>query len=143
MNKQLRHIALFSQTGSEIADLIDEGIVPDIILFDQKDNSKIDNRINTCISQYIPKKEAKNVQQLKDCFGDPGTCFITLHGWLNIVPKEICEVYDIYNGHPGLITEFPELKGKDPQVKAFNGGYSNIGSVIHHVTPGVDEGDFL
>ena len=50
----------------------------------------------------------------------------------------------IYNGHPGLITDYPELKGKDPQVKAFKGikegRYNTAGAVLHKVVAGVDEG---
>lgn len=140
----MRHIALFSQTGSEIADLIEQGIIPTNIFFDQKDIAKIDSRINTSeIGFRILKKDVKNVQYLRDCFGDPSTCYITLHGWLNIIPKEICDEYEIYNGHPGLITDYPELKGKDPQARAFKDNYPMIGSVIHRVTPGVDEGEVI
>ena len=140
----MRHIALFSQTGSEIGNLKDKGIIPDSIFFDQVDDTKIDKRINSCKStRRLPRKDVKDVQVLRDCFGDPSTCIITLHGWLNIVPKEICDEYQIYNGHPGLITDYPELKGKDPQVRAFNGNYPYIGSVIHRVTPGVDEGQVI
>jgi folate-dependent phosphoribosylglycinamide formyltransferase PurN len=65
---------------------------------------------------------------------------ITLHGWLRIVPEEIADQYEIFNGHPGLITLYPDLKGKDPQEKAFEANYKTIGSVIHKVTAGVDEG---
>jgi folate-dependent phosphoribosylglycinamide formyltransferase PurN len=68
---------------------------------------------------------------------------ITLHGWLRIVPEEIANEYEIFNGHPGLITLYPELKGKDPQVKAFEANYKTIGSVIHRVTAGVDEGPVI
>jgi folate-dependent phosphoribosylglycinamide formyltransferase PurN len=35
---------------------------------------------------------------------------------------------------------YPDLKGKDPQVKAWKANYKTIGSVIHRVTAGVDEG---
>jgi folate-dependent phosphoribosylglycinamide formyltransferase PurN len=49
----------------------------------------------------------------------------------------------MYNGHPGLITKYPELKGKDPQIRAFQGNYNTGGCVIHKVTPGVDEGEVL
>jgi folate-dependent phosphoribosylglycinamide formyltransferase PurN len=49
----------------------------------------------------------------------------------------------MYNGHPGLITRYPELKGKDPQMRAFQGEYNTAGCVIHKVTPGVDEGEIL
>lgn len=69
---------------------------------------------------------------------------ITLHGWLRILPKEFCETYKhLYNGHPGLINHFPELKGKDPQEKAFKWGHTLIGSVVHRVTAEVDEGEIL
>ena len=49
---------------------------------------------------------------------------ITLHGFLYIIPKEICKVFDgrIYNGHPGDIVEYPELKGLDPQARAYERG---------------------
>ena len=59
---------------------------------------------------------------------------------LRIMPKPICEKYLVYNGHPGLITKYPELKGKDPQVRAFEGKYPVAGAVIHKVVAGVDEG---
>ena len=52
--------------------------------------------------------------------------------------------HSIYNGHPGLITEYPELKGKDPQIRAYEGikagKYNTAGAVIHKVVEGVDEG---
>jgi len=50
------------------------------------------------------------------------------------------EYSTIYNGHPGLITKYPELKGKDPQMKAWNLDLSSSGCVIHQVTAGVDDG---
>ena len=37
-------------------------------------------------------------------------------------PGEVCEKRNIYNGHPGLITQYPQLKGKDPQQKAIDLG---------------------
>ena len=55
----------------------------------------------------------------------------------------MCEQYNIYNGHPGLITKYPELKGKDPQVRAYEGKYETAGSVIHEVVPEVDAGKIL
>ena len=51
--------------------------------------------------------------------------------------------YNIYNGHPGLITKYPELKGKDPQVRAFEVKYPVAGAVIHKVVAGVDEGKVI
>lgn len=73
------------------------------------------------------------------------TDFVTLHGWLRIVPEDICVQYAgrIHNLHPGLITKYPELKGKDPQERAAEGNYSTCGCVIHEVTAGVDEGQVI
>jgi folate-dependent phosphoribosylglycinamide formyltransferase PurN len=70
---------------------------------------------------------------------------ITLHGWLNIIPAKVCEDYNIYNGHPGLITLYPELKGRDPQLKAWNSlcRYMYLGSVVHNVTATVDAGKVI
>ena len=68
---------------------------------------------------------------------------VTLHGWLRIVPPPVCIRFSIYNGHPGLITTYPELKGKDPQKKAFELKHPIIGCVIHKVTPEVDDGTIL
>jgi folate-dependent phosphoribosylglycinamide formyltransferase PurN len=42
-----------------------------------------------------------------------------------------------------LITTYPQLKGKDPQIRAYNENYGVIGSVVHKVTPEVDDGDVL
>jgi folate-dependent phosphoribosylglycinamide formyltransferase PurN len=49
----------------------------------------------------------------------------------------------MYNLHPGLITEYPELKGKDPQARVNSEDHDHVGVVIHKVTPGVDEGEVL
>lgn len=137
----MRHISLFSQTGSEIANLIKAGINFDQIFFDEKSKYTINSFINADAVYNIPKNKVKDVSFLRDCFGDPSTCFITLHGWLNIIPAEICNEYNIFNGHPGLINVYPVLKGKDPQIKAFNSNFPTIGCVIHKVTPGVDDGE--
>ena len=68
---------------------------------------------------------------------------ITLHGWMRIIPPSICEKYEIYNGHPGLITKYPILKGKDPQKRAYEGNYKTAGCVIHKVIPEVDAGEVI
>ena len=63
---------------------------------------------------------------------------VTLHGWLRIIPKTICSRYEIYNGHPGLATKYPELKGYNPQKRAV--GYPEIGAIIHECIPELDAG---
>ena len=53
--------------------------------------------------------------------------------------------YNIYNGHPGLITKYPELKGKDPQQRAWDNidNYNEVGSVVHRVVQEVDAGEVI
>ena len=69
---------------------------------------------------------------------------VTLHGYLRILPPSFCDKTRIYNGHPGLITKHPELKGFNPQKKAFEAGtYKTVGSVIHEVIPELDSGDVV
>mgnify|MGYP003628405583 FL=1 len=52
--------------------------------------------------------------------------------------------YNIWNLHPGLITRYPELKGKDPQkmvMESKKKKYEKVGLVIHKVIPEVDAGE--
>jgi len=59
------------------------------------------------------------------------------------VPPDKCAKYNIYNGHPGLITKYPELKGKDPQQRAWHDlhKYDTVGSVVHRVVEEIDAGE--
>jgi folate-dependent phosphoribosylglycinamide formyltransferase PurN len=136
-------IALFSQTGSEIVDLSSElNRKPDFVIT----NANLDN-VNPDIEVdfRINNDEAKTLDILEDIEFDANTALITLNGWLRIVPPDKCKKYNIYNGHPGLITKYPELKGKDPQKRAWKNiaSYSKIGSVVHKVVPEVDAGEVI
>ena len=132
-------ITFFSQTGAEIADISESiGRWPDLIITNKRPENlrTIDPRIVEYGYTEIPNKPT--VSDLDAVLQD--NAIITLHGWLRIMPEVICNKYLIYNGHPGLITKYPELKGKDPQVKAHKLGHEVAGAVIHKVTAGVDEG---
>ena len=142
----MKWIAFFSQTGSEIVEISKAlGRKPNLLVTNNFEEKK----------QFHPELRKLNVtiqsarhEMLMDYFRmqnlfHPDLTLITLHGYLRIIPEDICNKYDMLNGHPGLITRYPELKGKDPQVKAWEGKYSLIGSVVHKVTPGVDEGEVL
>lgn len=147
---------MFSQTGSEIAALAKHlGKWPDVIITNNADQDKWCKELQMLELRqrgkgYGPKNriqvvtpiQAKTANFLHSIEGSKNA-LVTLHGWLRIIPKDICEQYEIVNGHPGLINTFPELKGKDPQVKAYDGGYATIGSVVHKVTPIVDDGEIL
>ena len=135
-------ITFFSQTGAEIADLSESiGRWPDLIITNKRPDHlrTIDPRIIEYGYTEVPNKPT--VDDLDAVLQD--SAIITLHGWLRIMPPVICDKYLIYNGHPGLITKYPELKGKDPQVRAFEGKYPVAGAVIHKVTAGVDEGKVI
>lgn len=135
-------IALFSQTGSEIVNISKAlGREPDLIITNERPDHlrKINEGIELCY--MMPNKPTlEDYEDILSAYDNP---LITLHGWLRIVPEEIANKYEIYNGHPGLITQYPTLKGKDPQYKAWEGNYKTIGSVIHRVTAGVDEGPVI
>ena len=139
-----RWITFFSQTGSEIADLSEEmGRWPDIIITNERPEHlrKIDPRIEKQgYFTWANKPTEEDYIQLLEA--NPNA-IVTLHGWLRIVPEYVCERSRIYNGHPGLITKYPELKGKDPQIRAFEGKYKTAGAVLHKVSGGVDEGEVI
>ncbi len=141
-------ITFFSQTGSEITNISAfYKTVPKCIAH----NKKHFERVNPWIKQQMGKQTTRFVQLppkptvddylavLKE-YKNP---LITLHGYLRIIPKEICEKYEIYNLHPGLITKYPDLKGKDPQDRAFQKQYETAGCVIHRVIPEVDSGEIM
>lgn len=143
-------IAFFSQTGSEIADISESlGRWPDIIITNDRPAHlrTIDERVAKKGFVTVPNKPT--VEELRLYLNQlvPKDTIVTLHGWLRIMPKELCVEFNIYNGHPGLITEYPELKGKDPQQKAWAGiqmgKYPIAGAVLHKVTAEVDEGEIL
>lgn len=147
--KDISWLALFSQTGSEICEISEKlGRHPNCIITDNIVNTPtIDERIYSAgllvSSKYKGLTNDQKIKYYRDYL--PHYDVITLHGWLNIIPKEICSEFKIYNGHPGLINSYPELKGKDPQVRTFEriGEYLYTGSVIHEVTEYVDCGRII
>lgn len=146
-------VALFSQTGSEIIKLSEHlNRFPDRIFTNNKDvnswhptmrnvhNDGLKSKFGESRITIVNKTKSKSCNFLHTI---DKTSLVTLHGWLRIIPENICEYYNIVNGHPGLINTYPELKGKDPQVRAYDNEYGVIGSVVHKVTPIVDDGEIL
>lgn len=109
----------------------------------------VSNNINSPLAKYcyenginfhlIPKRpELRNYDEL----GIPGDDTILLMGYLRVLPAEFCHLHpDTYNLHPADILLFPQLKGLDPQKRAFEAGHSKVGCTIHHVVPEVDAGE--
>ena len=136
-------IALYSQTGSEIAALSKViGRKPDLHMT----NNEVFTS-NTVVSGTILRaRHSWIISYLENqVIYDPKDTIITLHGYLRILPTNICSKYTIYNGHPGAIDLYPELKGKDPQVRTWENKerYKFIGSVVHKVVPEVDAGEII
>jgi folate-dependent phosphoribosylglycinamide formyltransferase PurN len=149
----MQWVTLFSQTGSEIVKLQEHlGRWPDVIFTNNSDvdtwhpeMQKFHKQGKDSINGKSRVRVVTNLQARTCNFLHTinKESLITLHGWLRIVPENICEQYNIVNGHPGLITAYPQLKGKDPQVRAYEDNYGVIGSVVHKVTPEVDDGEVL
>lgn len=142
----MKWVAFFSQTGSEIVNLSRS--------LKRKPNLLVTNSFEEKIEFHPGIRELKVTIQsarhdiLMDYFRrqtilSPADTLITLHGYLRIIPPDVCKKYNILNGHPGLITLYSELRGKDPQIKAWEGNYPKIGSVVHKATAEVDEGPIL
>lgn len=136
-------ITMFSHTGSEIASISRRlNTTPDKIItnkpFDAPDLNP--DLHDVC---FVPKRPT--IDDYHDMFKDHADALITMHGWMRVIPDEICKQYDIINLHPGLITRYPELKGKDPQRKVFDmhNTPSRVGCVIHRAIGQVDSGEVL
>lgn len=138
---------LISQTGSEIVAISKEtGFLPSLLISNNLNKMPLETLEMLCelgvtVKQlpFRPTLEDYLIPELLE------KKLITLHGFLRILPPAFFEYFkgEIYNGHPGLINYFPELKGKDPQIRAWERSYSVVGSVVHKVTEGVDEGEIV
>jgi len=149
-SQQTYWVAMFSRTGYELACIIERlQIMPHKIICNKDKNNDTTckelldiikkNKIEIAYTSKNPTMEEYH----SDLSVVTHFHAITLHGWMRIVPPDVCSKYKMYNGHPGLITKYPELKGKDPQQKAFNLKYEEIGTVIHRVTSELDGGEIL
>jgi len=132
-------VAFFSHTGSEVAKLCYELVgEPDCVCT----NTNVLNR--TPFSHEILKDlwTEHDYREILCRYDNP---IVTLHGWMKIIPAQICEEFEIYNGHPAAIDLYPELKGMDKQEDVINQTekYPVIGSVIHKCTAELDSGEIL
>ena len=139
--------ALFSQTGSEIYNISKKlNRAPDIIVTN-KPKDKILEIKPELFDEYrdrfvwLPKKPT--VEEYIEAI--PKGSFVTLHGWLRIIPAEVCELYEIYNLHPAPIhlEGYDIYKGKDPQVRIFEDKTKYSGNVIHKCIPELDAGEII
>lgn len=140
-------VVFYSRTGYGIIQLIRETQLLPRAIVTTKRSEDITDEMYALVKEhqipivFMPQKPASanytNILKKTD--------FITLHGWMRIIPEDVCVQYAgrIYNLHPGLVTKYPELKGKDPQDRTVSGKYNTCGCVIHEVIAGVDEGEVI
>jgi methionyl-tRNA formyltransferase len=139
MKNPIKWVSFFSRTGKELTVLASSlNRYPDVLVTNKPEEDVKKELLNNCKVLLPALRSALDIEDSK------AQTLITLNGYLRILPKSFIEQFDhIYNGHPGLITEYPVLKGKDPQEKAFRLKLTHSGSVIHRVTPEVDEGEIV
>ena len=138
----MKWYALFSQTGSEIYQVSARlGRYPDMILCNKQSDLESINDNLFANSPIIFTGKSPTADEYLGYI--PEDALVTMHGWLRIVPGEVCNQRNIYNGHPGLITEYPQLKGKDPQQKAIDLGLEYSGCILHKATAELDGGPIV
>ena len=154
----MKWVAFFSQTGSEIVNIsktIDQW--PDVIVTNKQSrfgiNDELLSVVESTINRYVTLPEfPKEIDYLKvaDILGYSildekwqDEVLITLHGYLRILPPDFTKSSNIFNGHPGAIHIHPELKGLNPQKKAWKENHIRVGCVIHKVIPELDDGPIV
>jgi folate-dependent phosphoribosylglycinamide formyltransferase PurN len=160
----MKWVAFFSQTGSEIVNIskaIDKW--PDVFVTNRQSTEGINKELlsvvestrvyPTGVKRYVTLPEwPKEIDYLNvaDVLGYSildekwqDEVLITLHGYLRILPPDFTKSSNIFNGHPGAIHIYPELKGLNPQKKAWNKNHIRVGCVIHKVIPELDDGPIV
>jgi len=154
----MKWVAFFSQTGSEIVN-ISRAINrwPDLVVTNKQDDKtthvELVQRVRLNNTKLItlpnwPKEidytraaDKLNYSILNEDWKK--NVFVTLHGYLRILPAGFTRSSNIFNGHPGAIHIHPELKGFNPQKKAWEANHIRVGCVIHKVTPELDDGPIV
>jgi hypothetical protein len=138
-------VTLFSQTGSEIFNLIKTlNRVPDFIITNKTKDKFLEIKpelFDEFHDKFIWLPKKPTVEEYKNVI--PSRSLVTLHGWLRIIPPEICDLYEIYNLHPAPLVTYPHLKGKDPQVRTFEEKLKYSGNTIHKCIAELDAGPIL
>jgi len=147
--QKLNRSVFISQSGSEIKAISEQlGIMPKILITNNK------SKMNIEVIEYFKKHNCEireipfNPSNAHFCQEDIlNSDLITLHGFLRIIPKDFIDIFkgDIFNGHPALISKYPELKGLNKQEDAYyhKDKYPIIGSVVHRVTAILDDGEIV
>lgn len=145
---------LFSHTGKELEKLssMDRGfdLSLDTVITNNMDYSGCLGARGIRLIKLASTKDVNWLLKQPQIVED--NSIITLNGYMGIIPVDVlhnlktrgCKMYNI---HPAPIQLYPELRGKDPQERMYEGiqkrEYSYIGVVIHEVDEGVDTGKIV
>jgi folate-dependent phosphoribosylglycinamide formyltransferase PurN len=142
-------IVFFSQTGSEIYNLTRLlKRVPDIVITNRQTLDGVNEGLLQVVEDRlccIPSRPTleEYFTALQIVAAKPIDALVTMHGYLRIIPKDICDKYEIYNLHPAPLRQHPDLKGKDPQKRIAQTPYKFYGNTIHRCTPELDAGEII
>ena len=144
---------LFSHTGKELETLVFSDEIPLQLEAAITNNRYYDCRLADLGVKLYMLPSYKDINwMLKHPQVVEDNSLITLNGYMGIVPSDVlrnlklrgCKVYNI---HPAPIQLYPELRGKDPQERMYEGiqkrEYKYVGVVIHEVDEGVDTGKIV
>jgi folate-dependent phosphoribosylglycinamide formyltransferase PurN len=134
-------VTFFSQTGSEIYNISKRiGRSPDLIITNKQSLDDVNKGLlNECSEKLFQVSAKPDVDEYQHYI--PKDALVTLHGWLRIIPAEVCEQFEIYNLHPANIVLHPHLKGKDPQERAARELLRVSGNTLHRCTTELDAGE--
>lgn len=136
-------ITMFSQTGSEIYNVSKKlNRSPDLIITNNKNLESINpNLLNEYFDRLVVVQSKPSIDEYNELLFKGAVT--TMHGWLRVIPGEICEQHEIYNLHPAPLTKYPHLKGKDPQKRTFIEQLKYGGNTIHRCTAELDSGEII
>lgn len=147
MQNKRTWVVFFSMSGSEIYNISKKlNRVPDIIITNKAKNEILDinpDLFDEYLERFVWLPKKPTVEDYKQAI--PEGALVTLHGWLRIIPPEICDMYEIYNLHPAPIhlEGYEKYRGKDPQVRIFEDKAKYSGNVIHKCIAELDAGEIL
>ena len=140
--------SLFSHTGKETESIWR--------LFDGQLHLETAITNNNQYRGALPSVKAYLPSVINEWLMSPGNAepdsIITLNGYMRILPESVIEYLHsigckVLNIHPAPIQLYPDLRGKDPQERLYDGiqsgKYAYIGVVIHDVDAGIDTGSIV
>lgn len=152
----MKKVAVFvSGSGSNLQALIDcnqEVYSIDLVISNKENAYGLERaKKHNIKTKYISKSnfslDNERMKETLKVLQENNIEYIVLAGYLNIIPKEIIEVYKnrIINIHPSLIPKYCGMGfyGEKVHKAVFEAGEKVSGATVHFVDNGVDTGEIL